>query len=126
MRAVVCYGDNIVKYEEVSEPSLSADSVKIRVKACGICGSDIPRAIEKSAHHYPIILGHEFCGIVEEVSDSVTHVKKGDKVTVAPLVPCFNCYDCKNGNYSLCSKYSFIGSRQQGGMADTIVVPKKM
>lgn len=125
MKAVVCYGDNLVKYEEVAQPNIATNSVKIKVKACGICGSDIPRAVGTVAHHYPIILGHEFCGVVEEIADDVTHVKKGDKVIVAPLIPCFKCEDCDNGNYSLCSNYSFIGSRQQGGMADSIVVPKQ-
>lgn len=125
MKAVVCYGENIIKYENIEEPNIQADLVKIRIKACGICGSDILRAIGKSAHHYPIVLGHEFCGTVEEVGNNVVHVKQGDIVTVAPLLPCYTCEDCKNGNFSLCSNYSFIGSRQQGAMADKIVVQKE-
>ena len=125
MKAVVCYGDNIVKYEDIPEPLADKDEVKIKVKACGICGSDISRAVGHSAHHYPIVLGHEFCGVVEEVADTIDNIKKGDKVVVAPLIPCNDCEDCKNGNYSLCSNYSFIGSRQQGAMAEYIVVPRK-
>lgn len=125
MRAVVCYGNNVVKVEDVETPQLKAGCIKIRVKACGICGSDIPRAIENKAHNYPIILGHEFSGIIEEIAQDVSGFEIGDKVTVAPLIPCMECEDCKIGNYSLCSKYSFIGSRQQGGMAEFIVVPKE-
>lgn len=125
MRAVVCYGNNVVKVENVETPQLKAGHIKIRVKACGICGSDVPRAIDNKAHNYPIILGHEFSGIVEEVPQDVQNFRVGDKVVVAPLIPCMECIDCQNGNYSLCSKYSFIGSRQQGAMAEFIVVPKE-
>lgn len=125
MKAIVCYGNNVVKVEDVDTPQLKPNHIKIRVCACGICGSDIPRAIENKAHKYPIILGHEFSGIIEEIAQDVSGFEIGDKVTVAPLIPCMQCEDCKNGNYSLCSKYSFIGSRQQGGMAEFIVVPKE-
>ena len=53
----------------------------------------------------------------------VENIKVGEHVTAAPLIPCHSCQDCKNGNYSLCSNYSFIGSRQQGAMADYLIVP---
>lgn len=125
MKAVVCYGNNIVKVENVETPQVTTGNIKIKVKACGICGSDIPRAIENKAHSYPIILGHEFSGIIEEIADDVSGFRVGDKVTAAPLIPCMKCDECKKGNYSLCSQYSFIGSRQQGGMAEYIVVPKE-
>ena len=125
MKAVVCYGDGVVKYEEIQEPKVTPNTVKIRVKACGICGSDIPRAMARGAHSYPIVLGHEFSGIVNDIGRDVTSVKAGDHVVVAPLIPCHKCDDCKKGNYSLCKHYSFIGSRQQGANADYIVVPEQ-
>ncbi len=125
MKAVVCYGDGVVKYEDVDEPCVTEGKVKIHVKACGICGSDIPRAMAQGAHSYPIVLGHEFAGIVTEVGKGVSGIEIGDHVTAAPLIPCHECEDCRNGNYSLCKHYSFIGSRQQGAYAEYVVVPKE-
>jgi len=125
MKAIVCYGNNIVKYEEVAKPLCKPNEVLIEVMACGICGSDIPRAVGKSAHSYPIILGHEFSGIVSEIGTNVTSISIGDKVCVAPLIPCENCEQCRLGNYSLCENYSFIGSRQQGAMGEYIAVPEQ-
>ena len=124
MKAVVCYGEGIVRYEDVEEPVVKPGTVKINVKACGICGSDIPRAMKKSAHSYPIILGHEFAGVVTEIGEGVSSVEIGDHVTAAPLIPCHECEDCKKGLFSLCKNYSFIGSRQQGANAEYIVVPE--
>lgn len=125
MKAVVCYGDGVVKYEDVPEPCVGKAEVKINVKACGICGSDIPRAMKRGAHSYPIILGHEFSGIVTEIGEDVKNVKIGDHVVGAPLIPCHECESCKNGDYALCKHYSFIGSRQQGAFADYVVVPEQ-
>ncbi len=125
MKAVVCYGDGIVKYEDVEEPKVSEGKVKINVKACGICGSDISRAMARGAHSYPIILGHEFSGVITEVGCGVDGLSIGDHVAVAPLIPCHECEDCKKGDYSLCGHYSFIGSRKQGANAEFIVVPEK-
>lgn len=125
MKAVVCYGNNEVRWEEVPDIKPKENEVKIKVMACGICGSDIPRATKMGAHSYPIILGHEFSGIVDEIGTEVKEINIGEKVTAAPLVPCYECEQCKKGNFSLCSNYSFIGSRQQGAMAEYVCVPSK-
>lgn len=122
--AVVCANED-VKYMDYEEPQVSEGMVKIRVRASGICGSDIPRVLHNGVHFYPIVLGHEFSGDVVEVGEGVTKVKVGDKAAGAPLMPCFACEDCQNGNYSLCKHYSFIGSRQQGSNADYIVIPER-
>ena len=124
MKAVVCYGEGVVRYEDVNEPAVSDGEVKINVKACGICGSDIPRAMARGAHSYPIILGHEFSGVVTEVGAGVSSVRVGQHVTAAPLLPCHECEDCRRGDYSLCKHYSFVGSRQQGADAEYVVVPE--
>lgn len=95
----------------------------INVKYCGICGSDIPRVFDGAAHGYPLVLGHEFSGVVAAVGDKVNNVNIGNRVVAAPLIPCMHCSDCDNGNYSLCRNYSFIGSRIWGAMADYVKVP---
>lgn len=125
MKAVVCYGDGVVKYEEIPTPAVTAGAVKVRVMACGICGSDIPRAMARGAHSYPIVLGHEFSGVVTETGAGVSSVQPGDHVVGIPLVPCFSCEACRNGNYSQCKSYSFVGSRQQGAFAEYIVLPER-
>lgn len=122
--AVVCANED-VRYMDYEEPQVSTGMVKIRVKASGICGSDIPRVLHHGVHFYPIVLGHEFSGEVVEIGEGVTKVQVGDKVTGAPLLPCLKCDDCQNGNYSLCKHYSFIGSRQQGSNADYVVIPER-
>ena len=122
--AVVCANED-VKYMDYEEPQVLPGLVKIKVKASGICGSDIPRVLHHGVHFYPIVLGHEFSGDVVEVGEGVTSVKPGDRVSGAPLIPCMKCDDCQNGNFSLCRHYSFIGSRQQGSNAEYVVIPEQ-
>lgn len=122
--AVVCANED-VQYLDYEEVVVGAGDVKIKVKASGICGSDLPRVLHNGVHFYPIVLGHEFSGDVVEVGEGVTSVKVGDRVSGAPLLPCMKCEDCQKGNFSLCKHYSFIGSRQQGSNADYVVIPEQ-
>ena len=125
MKAVVCYGNGVVKYEEVPTPPIQPHMVKVAVRAAGICGSDIPRAMAQGAHSYPIILGHEFAGVVAEVGEGVVSVSPGDHVAGVPLIPCFRCENCQKGDYALCKHYSFIGSRQPGAFAEFVLAPQQ-
>lgn len=124
MKAAVVVGFNDIKYIDQPEPQVNSGQVKVSVKYCGICGSDIPRVLNGTCHSFPQVLGHEFSGIITEVAENVTSVQVGDHVVGVPLVPCMKCEDCRAGNYSLCKHYSFIGSRQQGAMAEYVVVPE--
>ena len=124
MKAAVLHGNEDIRYEEYPTPEVKPGTVKVRVKAAGICGSDIPRVLNNGAHYYPIVLGHEFSGIVEEIGEGVTKVKVGDTVSGAPLLPCMKCGDCQRGNYSLCKHYGFIGSHDQGSFAEYVVMPE--
>jgi L-iditol 2-dehydrogenase len=123
MKAAVLHGVEDLRYEESPTPEAGPGEVVIRVKATGICGSDIPRVNGTAAHYYPIILGHEFSGVVAQTGDGVANVKVGDRVTAAPLIPCMKCEDCQKGNYSLCRHYKFIGSSLFGSFADYVKVP---
>lgn len=123
MKAAVLYGNEDIRYDDYETPVVTAGMVKVRVRATGICGSDVPRVLHNGAHFYPVVLGHEFSGDIVEVGEGVDNVKVGDTVSGAPLVPCMKCDDCQNGNYSLCKHYSFIGSRQQGSFAEYVVIP---
>ena len=125
MKAAVLHAKGDLRYEEVPTPEPGEKQVLVKVKAAGICGSDVPRVLGDAAHYYPIILGHEFSGDVEAVGSGVSTVSEGDRVAAVPLIPCFACSDCQKGNYSQCRNYSFVGSRIQGGFADYVVLPER-
>lgn len=124
MKAAVLHANEDIRYEEYPEPEVRPGTVKVQVKAAGICGSDIPRVLSNGAHYYPIVLGHEFSGIVTEIGEGVTKIKVGDTVSGAPLLPCMTCGDCQRGNYSLCKHYGFIGSHDAGAFAEYVVMPE--
>ena len=123
MKAAVLYGNEDIRYDTWETPQVKPGTVKVKIRATGICGSDVPRVLHHGAHFYPVVLGHEFSGDVVEVGEGVNGLSTGDTVSGAPLVPCMKCDDCQQGNYALCKHYSFIGSRQQGSFAEYVVIP---
>ena len=125
MKAGVLFSKGDIRYADWPDPEVKAGQVRIKVMACGICGSDVPRVHGDEAHFFPIVLGHEFSGVIDEVGAGVENLTVGDHVTVAPLVPCMKCEQCLTGAYSQCRHYSFIGSRQQGSNADYVVIPEQ-
>ncbi|MEG1775583.1 MAG: galactitol-1-phosphate 5-dehydrogenase [Clostridia bacterium] len=125
MKAAVLHANEDLRYEEYPAPEVKRGMVLVRVKATGICGSDIPRVLHHGAHRYPIVLGHEFSGVVSAIGEGVTTIKEGMRVSGVPLVPCMTCEDCAKGNFSLCKHYSFIGSRQPGSFADEVLLPEQ-
>lgn len=111
--------------EDIPVPNVGLDEVLIKVAYCGICGSDLPRYFDGGVHSFPQVLGHEFSGVVSEVGKEVTKFKAGDRVAVAPLIPLTDPETWVGGNPAMADKYSFIGSRQQGAMAEYVSVPEK-
>lgn len=122
MKALVIRGDKDLGCEMIEIPACQEDEVLIKVQACGICGSDVPRALDGGVHYYPIVLGHEFSGDVVKIGDAVHNAKIGDRVTAAPLLPCGKCSYCQMGHPAMCESYSFIGSRKYGAMAEYIAI----
>ena len=125
MKAAVLHANEDIRYEDYPTPGCKPGHVLIRVRATGICGSDVPRVWHHGAHSYPIVLGHEFAGDVAEVGEGVRSVRVGMRVSGAPLLPCMVCEDCQQGNFSLCKQYSFVGSRQQGSFAEYLLLPER-
>ena len=72
-----------------------------------------------------LVLGHECAGVIAAVGDGVSPDLVGQAAAVIPLVPCFECEQCEAGRYSACHKYSFIGSRQNGGYAEFVELPER-
>lgn len=123
MKANVLFGVNDLKYTDVALPILKTGEVLVKVKAAGICGSDVARVFKTGTYHFPTIIGHEFSGIVYNVKDSADAHWIGKHVSVFPLKPCFKCESCKNKKYELCSNYDYLGSRCDGGFAEYVAVP---
>lgn len=124
MKAQVLYGINQLKYErDYKEPEMTEGEVLIKVKACGICGSDTDRVMKNGTYHFPIIIGHEFSGQVVETKNSENKYLIGKSVTVFPLIPCRKCNPCMKGDYHLCESYDYFGSRRDGGFAERVAVP---
>lgn len=123
MKAYVLHAPNDIRCEEVDVPTPSVGEVLIKVMAVGICGSDIPRIYQTGAHKHPLIPGHEFSGIVQELGDNTDKKWLGKRVGVFPLIPCGKCIPCRNKQYEMCRNYSYLGSRRNGGYAEYAVVP---
>lgn len=123
MFAAVVHAPFDIRYEEVETPVPKRGEVRVKVKYTGICGSDIPRVNGNACHFFPIILGHEFSGEIDAVGEAVSGLEPGDHVAGIPLIPCMQCDDCRQGNFSLCRHYTFIGSRRNGSFAEYAVVP---
>ena len=123
MKAGILKAKGDITYGDWPDVSVRPGTLKIKMRACGICGSDVPRVLGDEAHFFPIILGHEFAGEVADIGEGVEGFQIGDRIAGAPLIPCMKCGDCQKGNYALCKNYSFIGSREQGAFAEYVVIP---
>lgn len=121
MKAALWYGAKDIRVENVVEPKPSKGEVVVKVKRCGICGTDLheyvsgPHVIPVDKPHpltgfkAPIIMGHEFSGEIVEIGPEVDGWKIGDRVAVMPLLHCGKCYYCRRGLEHLCQLFAAIG-----------------
>lgn len=124
MNAYVLHSIGNLQYEEVEIPQIPAeDWCIVRVKAAGICSSDIPRIFTKGTYHFPTIPGHEFSGEVYSVGSTQYNEWIGKRVGIFPLIPCKKCIQCKNAHFEMCENYDYLGSRRDGGFAEYVAVP---
>lgn len=123
MKAWVLHAVGDLRYEEVNEPEPAEEEVLVKVRAAGICGSDIPRVYQNGAHRMPLIPGHEFSGEVIKTGMDVPKEWLGKRVGIFPLIPCKNCRQCRARKYEMCRQYSYLGSRRDGGFARYAAVP---
>lgn len=119
MKALNLFGIDDLRYVECPKPKREEGEVLLHIKACGICGSDIPRIFTKGTYHFPTIPGHEFAGEIVE-ADDVALV--GRRAAVFPLLPCGKCEACQVGEYAQCKDYDYYGSRRDGAFAEYIAV----
>jgi L-idonate 5-dehydrogenase len=131
MKACVIYGARDLRLEERRDDALAPGAVRVRVRAGGICGSDLHYYFDGRNGDFvirePLIPGHEFAGEVEAVGPGVGRVRVGDRVAVNPSTPCGTCRHCRQGRENLCRRMVFLGSASkfphvQGGFRETFTV----
>jgi len=107
--------------DDLPKPQIQADEVLIRVKICGICGSDIGSFLTGALESQQIILGHEFSGEIVEIGKENKNLKVGDRVTANPNVPCLECSYCRKGQEVLCI-HNTIGITHNGALAEFVKI----
>ncbi len=127
MKAARLHAINDFRVDEVSVPKPRGEQLLLKVGACGICGSDIPRIFElgTSKQKYPLIIGHEFGGEIVQVGEGAEASLVGKRGAVFPCIPCRKCTPCLSGDYAMCLDYDYLGSRSDGGFAEYCLIPSK-
>lgn len=123
MKALVYTGPEKVEVQEREIPKLLERYVRVKVTYCGICGSDI--GIYSGKHpraKAPLILGHEFIGVIDEINGGSGKWKKGDRVAAYPLLSCGQCFPCRTGSPHVCETLRLIGIDIDGGIAEYVNV----
>ena len=125
MQAIVYHAPGDIRVEDIPKPECGPGKLLVRVDACAVCGTDL-----KSRQHgnprikAPLVMGHEFTGIVEVVSsDAVGDFVPGDRVVMATSVSCGRCYYCLHGWRNLCENLAPMGFSYPGGMAEYVAIP---
>ena len=125
MKAAQLSGPETIELVELPRPAGPEDGVLLKVRACGVCGSDLRRYKERPVGGGIAVPGHEFAGEVVEVGARVADYAVGDHLAVAPDVHCLRCWYCSVGLYNLCDHMTMIGITPgfMGGLAEYCVLP---
>ncbi len=130
MKALVMTAYRHLELQDVPEPELGRGEVLVRVRACGICGSDV-HGLDGSTgrRRPPIIMGHEAAGIVERLGPEAEGLRPGDRVTFDSTVYCGRCFYCQRGQVNLCDRRRVLGVsceeyRRHGAFAELVAVPQ--
>jgi L-iditol 2-dehydrogenase len=127
MKALRFYAPEDLRVEDVPEPECGPDEVKLKVKNCSTCGTDVK--IQHNGHQNltpPRIIGHEIAGEVVEVGTNVNGWAAGDRAQVIAAVPCGDCYECKKGWMAVCQNQTSVGYQYDGGFAEYLIVPREV
>jgi L-iditol 2-dehydrogenase len=127
MKVLRFYAPEDVRIEDAPEPECGPDEVKLRVRNCSTCGTDVK--ILHNGHQNlspPRIIGHEVAGEVVEVGGNVSGWSVGDRAQVIAAVPCGECYECRKGWMAVCENQTSIGYQYDGGFAEYMIVPRQV
>ncbi|XP_039033033.1 sorbitol dehydrogenase [Hibiscus syriacus] len=121
-------GLNTLKIQPFKLPPLGPHDVRVRMKAVGICGSDVHYLKTMRCADFvvkePMVIGHECAGIIEEIGSEVKHLVPGDRVALEPGISCWRCDLCKEGRYNLCPEMKFFATPPvHGSLAHQVVHP---
>ena len=126
MKAGVYYAPKDIRVEDTPIPACGDDEIRVKVDACAVCGSDL------KAYNYgnprikpPLVIGHEFTGLVETIGKNVDGFSLGDRVVMAVAVSCGQCYYCKKGWPNICAEVAVMGFGYPGGMAEYVTIPAR-
>ncbi|XP_073106207.1 sorbitol dehydrogenase [Elaeis guineensis] len=122
---------NTLKIQPYQLPPLGPRDVRVRMKAVGICGSDVQYLKRMSSAHFvvkePMVIGHECAGVIEEVGSEVKSLAVGDRVALEPGISCSRCKYCKGGRYNLCQEMKFFATPPvHGSLANQVVHPAEL
>jgi len=109
------------RYEDVATPKPGPDQVLIRVRACGLCGTDLHIHEGEFIVKFPVIPGHEFTGEVAELGANVTHLHLGDRVVVDNMIFCGHCFHCVRNRPLYCENLRALGVTEAGGFAEYVL-----
>ena len=127
MKALVLQAPYQLEMCDVAEPEVPEGYAKVRLSAVSICGSDYHAYRGNSLLlTYPRIIGHELCGIVEEIKDGKSSVRPGDKVSILPYISCGKCHACRKGRENCCTSLKVLGVHVEGGLAEHVSVPASL
>src|SRR3990170_167918 len=128
MQAALLYSKEDIRLESFDLPPLQGHDLLLRIRSCGICGSDTRMFFNGPTSRYinPVILGHEICAEVAQAGPEVEDYYPGDLVGLAPIIPCMHCKPCSSGQDNICETAKVIGCNVHGGMAEYIHVPSQM
>ena len=130
MKALVLRQPNRFEIVDAPRPEIGPGDVLVRVRACGICGSDVHGMDGSTGRRRPpIIMGHEAAGVVEAAGAAVAKWSPGRRVTFDSTVYCGRCWHCRRGEINLCDSRQVLGVscddyRRQGAMAEYVAVPQ--
>ena len=123
MKALVLKKDKELEYTDIADPQKPGpDWALIRIAFSGICNSDIHRGFGAGAYRYPLVMGHEFSGTIDEPA-ATGKFPRGARVTAFPLIPCRRCLPCQTGDFAQCTDYDYLGSRRDGAFAERVWAP---
>ena len=126
MRAVVYYAPQDVRNETRPVPTAGAGELRVKVDACAVCGTDLKSYVSGNPRlKAPIVMGHEFTGLIDTVGEGVEGFSVGDRVVMATSISCGECYYCKRGWNNLCVDLAPMGFSYHGGMAEYTVIPAR-
>ena len=124
MKAAVLYHPGDIRMEDVRDPQPGPGEVLIRIHACGVCGTDHSLFVGGFPATYPVIIGHEFSGVIAALGEGVTTLQVGERVTVDPNRVCHTCDYCRMGSEHLCENLSSMGVHRDGADAEYCVMPE--